>query len=285
MKTIFAIFFILFTFSIPSFSAFGRGGSSGTLKKIIRILETMQKTQTGMNLETITIKLKEMEQIENQIRQLQNDAVQLANEARNLKSIGEDIKSKNINKILDSIIKLQNYRTEAELTLVENQAKLDNISKYFSLNQNEFKQGGEWTQAQAKKVEERVEKMRDDVKKITAKLNQKTETGYSLRKEDLERLLYLTRDIQNADGIVAVTQALGHLVGLNTMVLMDIKELLKDQNTLIANTYQAEQTEEDTQKERAKEEREENEKIHEDFKKMSEKSAKSSVKIEFKKIR
>lgn len=285
MKIILGIFLILFTFSVPSFSVFGRGGSSGTLKKIIRILETMQKTQTGMNLETITIKLKEMEQIENQIRQLQNDAVQLANEARNLKSIEEDIKNRNIDKILDSIIKLQNYRTEANQTLVENQARLDNISKYFSLNQKEFKQGGEWTQIQAKRVQERIEKMRDDVKKITAKLNQKTETGYSLRIEDLQKLLYLTQEIQSADGIVAVTQALGHLIGLNTMVLIDIKELLKDQNKLIANTQQSEQTEEDSKKERAREEKEENEKIHEDFKKMSEKNSKSNIKIEFKKIK
>jgi len=77
----------------------------------------------------------------------------------------------------------------------ENLTKLDNISKHFSLNQSEFKQGGEWTQKQAKQVEERVEKMRDDVKKIIIKLNEKTQTGYMPSLERVKEIMRLTRDI------------------------------------------------------------------------------------------
>ena len=68
-----------------------------------------------------------------------------------------DFKNLNIDRISDIILKLQNYKVEADRTLNENLTKLDNISKHFSLNQSEFKQGGEWTQKQAKQVEERVE--------------------------------------------------------------------------------------------------------------------------------
>ena len=94
----------------------------------------MQKTQSGMNLEMITIKLKEIEQVANQLKQLEN-------EARNLKQLGQDIKNLNIDRISDIILKLQNYKVEADRTLNENLTKLDNISKHFSLNQSEFKQG------------------------------------------------------------------------------------------------------------------------------------------------
>lgn len=273
------IILLMIVISVSSMAGiFGGKGSGGSLKKIIKILETMQKTQSGMNLEMITIKLKEIEQVANQLKQLEN-------EARNLKQLGQDIKNLNIDRISDIILKLQNYKVEADRTLNENLAKLDNISKHFSLNQNEFKQGGEWTQKQAKQVEERVEKMRDDVKKIIIKLNEKTQTGYMPSLERVKEIMRLTRDINDADGIVEVTQALGSLTAYMATIMIDIRELLIDQNQLVANVSAAEETEKDTVKQRQKEEEEENERIHEELKKMSEKDSKKGLRIDFKKIR
>ena len=274
------IILLMIVISVSSMAGIfgGKGSGGGSLKKIIKILETMQKTQSGMNLEMITIKLKEIEQVANQLKQLEN-------EARNLKQLGQDIKNLNIDRISDIILKLQNYKVEADRTLNENLTKLDNISKHFSLNQSEFKQGGEWTQKQAKQVEERVEKMRDDVKKIIIKLNEKTQTGYMPSLERVKEIMRLTRDINDADGIVEVTQALGSLTAYMATILIDIRELLIDQNQLVANVSAAEETEKDTVKQRQKEEEEENERIHEELKKMSEKDAKKGLRIDFKKIR
>ncbi|MBQ3437151.1 hypothetical protein [Fusobacterium gastrosuis] len=273
------ILFLMIVISVSSMAGiFGGKGSGGSIKKIIKILETMQKTQSGMNLEMITIKLKEIEQVANQLKQLEN-------EARNLKQLGQDIKNLNIDSIADIIAKLNNYKVEADRTLTENLTKLDNISKHFSLNQNEFKQGGEWTQKQAKQVEERVEKMRDDVKKIIIKLNEKTQTGYMPTLERVKEIMRLTGDIHDADGIVEVTQALGSLTAYMATIMIDIRELLIDQNQLVANVSAAEETEKDTVKQRQKEEEEENERIHEDLKKLSEKDAKKGLRIDFKKIR
>ncbi len=274
------IILLMIVISVSSMAGIfgGKGSRGGSLKKIIKILETMQKTQSGMNLEMITIKLKEIEQVANQLKQLEN-------EARNLKQLGQDIKNLNIDRISDIILKLQNYKVEADRTLNENLTKLDNISKHFSLNQSEFKQGGEWTQKQAKQVEERVEKMRDDVKKIIIKLNEKTQTGYMPSLERVKEIMRLTRDINDADGIVEVTQALGSLTAYMATIMIDIRELLIDQNQLVANVTAAEETEKDTVKQRQKEEEEENERIHEELKKMSEKEAKKGLRIDFKKIR
>lgn len=274
------IIFLMIVISVSSMAGIfgGKGSRRGSLNKIIKILETMQKTQSGMNLEMITIKLKEIEQVANQLKQLEN-------EARNLKQLGQDIKNLNIDRISDIILKLQNYKVEADRTLNENLTKLDNISKHFSLNQSEFKQGGEWTQKQAKQVEERVEKMRDDVKKIIIKLNEKTQTGYMPSLERVKEIMRLTRDINDADGIVEVTQALGSLTAYMATIMIDIRELLIDQNQLVANVTAAEETEKDTVKQRQKEEEEENERIHEELKKMSEKEAKKGLRIDFKKIR
>ena len=274
------IIFLMIVISVSSMAGIfgGKGSGGGSLNKIIKILETMQKTQSGMNLEMITIKLKEIEQVANQLKQLEN-------EARNLKQLGQDIKNLNIDRISDIILKLQNYKVEADRTLNENLTKLDNISKHFSLNQSEFKQGGEWTQKQAKQVEERVEKMRDDVKKIIIKLNEKTQTGYMPSLERVKEIMRLTRDINDADGIVEVTQALGSLTAYMATIMIDIRELLIDQNQLVANVTAAEETEKDTVKQRQKEEEEENERIHEELKKMSEKEAKKGLRIDFKKIR
>lgn len=274
------IILLMIVISVSSMAGIfgGKGSGGGSLNKIIKILETMQKTQSGMNLEMITIKLKEIEQVANQLKQLEN-------EARNLKQLGQDIKNLNIDRISDIILKLQNYKVEADRTLNENLTKLDNISKHFSLNQSEFKQGGEWTQKQAKQVEERVEKMRDDVKKIIIKLNEKTQTGYMPSLERVKEIMRLTRDINDADGIVEVTQALGSLTAYMATIMIDIRELLIDQNQLVANVSAAEETEKDTVKQRQKEEEEENERIHEELKKMSEKEAKKRLRIDFKKIR
>ena len=274
------ILLLMIVISVSSMAGIfgGKGSGGGSLNKIIKILETMQKTQSGMNLEMITIKLKEIEQVANQLKQLEN-------EARNLKQLGQDIKNLNIDRISDIILKLQNYKVEADRTLNENLTKLDNISKHFSLNQSEFKQGGEWTQKQAKQVEERVEKMRDDVKKIIIKLNEKTQTGYMPSLERVKEIMRLTRDINDADGIVEVTQALGSLTAYMATIMIDIRELLIDQNQLVANVSAAEETEKDTVKQRQKEEEEENERIHEELKKMSEKDAKKGLRIDFKKIR
>ena len=264
------IIFLMIVISVSSMAGIfgGKSSGGGSLKKIIKILETMQKTQSGMNLEMITIKLKEIEQVANQLKQLV-----------------QDIKNLNIDRISDIILKLQNYKVEADRTLNENLTKLDNISKHFSLNQSEFKQGGEWTQKQAKQVEERVEKMRDDVKKIIIKLNEKTQTGYMPSLERVKEIVRLTRDINDADGIVEVTQALGDLTAYMATIMIDIRELLIDQNQLVANVSAAEETEKDTIKQRQKEEEEENERIHEELKKMSEKDAKKGLRIDFKKIR
>ncbi|MBS9776396.1 MAG: hypothetical protein KGV57_04865 [Fusobacterium sp.] len=253
------------------------GSGGGALKKIIGILNKIQKTQTGMDLTQIEILLKEVEQIQNQVKSLEN-------EARQLKGLGERIKQGNIDEILDIVINLEQKKNETELTLRENMAKLDNISKWFSLNQNEFKQGNEWEQNQVKTVEERIEKMRDDVKKATAKLNAKSRNGYSLRKDDLNRLKDLIKNINNADGEVAVLQALGHLTGQTNQILIDIKDILRDQNNLVANTNQAFLTEEDTKRQRAKEEEENNERIAENFKKESEKLKRKKLKLEFGKV-
>ena len=274
------IILLMIVISVSSMAGIfgGKGSGGGSLNKIIKILETMQKTQSGMNLEMITIKLKEIEQVANQLKQLEN-------EARNLKQLGQDIKNLNIDRISDIILKLQNYKVEADRTLNENLTKLDNISKHFSLNQSEFKQGGEWTQKQAKQVEERVEKMRDDVKKIIIKLNEKTQTGYMPSLERVKEIVRLTRDINDADGIVEVTQALGDLTAYMATIMIDIRELLIDQNQLVANVSAAEETEKDAVKQRQKEEEEENERIHEELKKMSEKDAKKGLRIDFKKIR
>lgn len=274
------IILLMIVISVSSMAGIfgGKGSGGGSLNKIIKILETMQKTQSGMNLEIITIKLKEIEQVANQLKQLEN-------EARNLKQLGQDIKNLNTDRISDIILKLQNYKVEADRTLNENLTKLDNISKHFSLNQSEFKQGGEWTQKQAKQVEERVEKMRDDVKKIIIKLNEKTQTGYMPSLERVKEIMRLTRDINDADGIVEVTQALGDLTAYMATIMIDIRELLIDQNQLVANVSAAEETEKDTVKQRQKEEEEENERIHEELKKMSEKDAKKGLRIDFKKIR
>lgn len=274
------IILLMIVISVSSMAGIfgGKGSGGGSLNKIIKILETMQKTQSGMNLEMITIKLKEIEQVANQLKQLEN-------EARNLKQLGQDIKNLNIDRISDIILKLQNYKVEADRTLNENLTKLDNISKHFSLNQSEFKQGEEWTQKQAKQVEERVEKMRDDVKKIIIKLNEKTQTGYMPSLERVKEIMRLTRDINDADGIVEVTQALGDLTAYMATIMIDIRELLIDQNQLVANVSAAEETEKDTVKQRQKEEEEENERIHEELKKMSEKDAKKGLRIDFKKIR
>ena len=68
-------------------------------------------------------------------------------------------------------------------------------------------------------------------------------------------------------------------------IMIDIRELLIDQNQLVANVSAAEETEKDTIKQRQKEEEEENERIHEELKKMSEKDAKKGLRIDFKKIR
>lgn len=137
----------------------------------------------------------------------------------------------------------------------------------------------------AKQVEERVEKMRDDVKKIITKLNEKTQTGYMPTLERVKEIMRLTGDIHDADGIVEVTQALGNLTAYMVTIMINIRELLIDQNQLVANVIAAEETEKDTVKQRQKEEEEENERIHEELKKMSEKEAKKGLRINFKKIR
>jgi hypothetical protein len=127
--------------------------------------------------------------------------------------------------------------------------------------------------------------MRDDVKKIIIKLNEKTQTGYMPSLERVKEIMRLTRDINDADGIVEVTQALGSLTAYMATIMIDIRELLIDQNQLVANVSAAEETEKDTVKQRQKEEEEENERIHEELKKMSEKEAKKGLRIDFKKIR
>ena len=274
------------------------------LYKLDKILENIESGSSQLlNSQTDALKeeiLKSKRNIEDNIKSLINkvkryadsnyrgeygDDYNLINEARNLKQLGQDIKNLNIDRISDIILKLQNYKVEADRTLNENLTKLDNISKHFSLNQSEFKQGGEWTQKQAKQVEERVEKMRDDVKKIIIKLNEKTQTGYMPSLERVKEIMRLTRDINDADGIVEVTQALGSLTAYMATIMIDIRELLIDQNQLVANVSAAEETEKDTVKQRQKEEEEENERIHEELKKMSEKEAKKGLRIDFKKIR
>lgn len=68
------IIFLMIAISVSSMAGiFGGKGSGGSIKKIIKILETMQKTQSGMKLEMITIKLKEIEQVANQLKEKRVD--------------------------------------------------------------------------------------------------------------------------------------------------------------------------------------------------------------------
>lgn len=267
-----SVVFISLSFN-ASAGLFGGGGGAG-LKKILNVLNKIQKTQTGMDATEIQVLLKSIEQVENQMRSLENDA-------RQLQGLASEVKSEYVDELISGINDIQKARDEIESTLRENLAKLDNISKWFALNQDEYKQGNEWTQEQIKEVEEKVEKMKNDVRKATAKLNAKSKKGYSLRKDDLIKLKEKIKNLNKADGEVAVIQALGHLAGQTNEILIDIKDILRDQNNLIANTEQANLSEEAASKQRAKEEKENNEKIAESFKKQAKKDGRKKIKIDF----
>lgn len=70
--------------------------------------------------------------------------------------------------------------------------------------------------------------------------------------ERVKEIMRLTGDIHDADGIVEVTQALGNLTAYMATIMIDIRELLIDQNQLVANVSAAEETEKDTVKQRQK---------------------------------
>ena len=50
--------------------------------------------------------------------------------------------------------------------------------------------------------------------------------------ERVKEIMRLTRDINDADGIVEVTQALGSLTAYMATIMIDIRELLIDQNQI-----------------------------------------------------
>ena len=135
------IFAMLFLFSIQQTTfcgLFGGKGSSG-IGKIIKILDAMKKTQFGMSETEAKIYLQEIEEVKNTAKMLENDA-------RMLKGLDQSIKQGDIDAILNMINKVE-YAKDATIDeLRRKQAILDNISKFFSLKQNEFKKEGPRTQ-------------------------------------------------------------------------------------------------------------------------------------------
>lgn len=265
---VFGLFFIMiFTNSSNSYARFGRGKGSSGIGQIIKILIAMQTQQALMANTQIQQYLTEMKQLQEEIKQLETQTKMWENQMINLRQIGEDFKTGEVDRILSAINRVEHLKDVTVNDLRRRATILDNISKYFSLNQNEFAKEGPRTREEIKQAEARIEKMRDEVKQATAKINQKSRNGYTDKEVDLKQLKEKAKAINSASGQLQVLQAIGASISQTNELLIDVKEILRDQNNLIANLQQSDATEKDLREQKVKEENDENEKLSDKWEK------------------
>lgn len=239
---IMSLFFVILCSN--SYARFGRRGSSG-LGKILKILVAMQTKQALMSDTQIQQYMTEIKQLEQDIKQLEKQTQILDIEKINVKELDKNWKKGEIDKILNTANKIEHYKNVSLNDLRRRATILENISKYFSLNQKEFENAEPITREEIKKTEKRIEMMRDEVKQTTAKINQKSRNGYTKKDEDLKTLKEKLEKVNDAKGQLEVLQAIGASISQTNELLIDLKEIERDQTNLIANLAQKEATEED----------------------------------------
>lgn len=222
---------------ITSFTSYGFFGLPDSNTPILAgiLAET-----TATKISTITQELKQLEQISIQIKQLENQYL-------TLQGLNEKFIGLNVQDLIDKIATVKRIDANIKDTLNSAKSKFDNISKFLEINSEQLEK--DWSPAKKKEVEEKVNEMRNGVKEIIKKYNEKIDNGnYSFRKNDLNRTQNLLKGVNTSTGALSAIQAIGQMIGQTNELLADVKELLKNQQKLSVTLSESKETQEDVEK-------------------------------------